>query len=45
MTDSICKLIENEDMRKAYSDASQENLDKFSKETILNNWKNLIETI
>lgn len=45
MSDSMCKLIENEDMRKAYSDASQENLDKFSKETILHNWKNLIETI
>ena len=45
MSDSICKLIENADIRKAFSDASQENLDKFSKETILHNWKNLIETI
>lgn len=45
MSDAVCRLIENDNMRKAFSDASQENLEKFSKETILNKWKNLIETI
>lgn len=45
MADDICVLIEDDELRSRMSDNSQNNLDKFSKETILNMWKNLIKTL
>ncbi len=45
MANAICTLIENDEKRRAFSVASQENLEKFSKATILEKWKNLIEAI
>lgn len=45
MARAMCALIEDNEMREAFSVASQENLDKFSKKTILTNWKQLIEKI
>ncbi len=45
MARAMCTLIEDDKMREAFSAASQENLDKFSKKTILTNWKQLIEKI
>lgn len=40
---AICQLIENPDLRMKMSCRSQENIEKFSKEKILEQWKQLIE--
>lgn len=42
---AICSLIENKDLRVTMSDKSQENIDKFSKETIFGQWCDLIESL
>ena len=45
MGEAICCLIEDAEFRLRMSQKSQENLEKFSKETILNQWIELIENI
>ena len=43
MAESICKLIENEELRKSMSEKTYENLGEFSKKEILAKWIELIE--
>lgn len=45
MTEKINYLIKNENIREKFSDRSKENLDKFKKDKIINQWLNLIENI
>lgn len=45
MADAICRLIEDQTLRLSMSDRSQETLDKFSKSTIVGQWKNLIDSL
>lgn len=45
MTNAICSLIENRQLRCDMAQKSQENLDTFSKETILRQWRSLIEEL
>lgn len=45
MGEAISRLIENEAERQNMSDKSQENIDKFSKQTILRQWIELIQNI
>lgn len=45
MSNAICSIIEDDDMRIRMSDKSQENIDKFSKKTIINKWMSLIEEL
>ena len=40
----MCRLIEDEALRRSMSDRSQEDLDRFSKETILSQWFSLLES-
>ena len=41
--DAMCTLIENDALRCKLAKRSHENLDKFSKQTILQQWRDLIE--
>ena len=43
MTDKICKLIENEELRISFSKNSMKDTEKFSKNKILKQWIHLIE--
>ncbi len=43
--EAMCRLIEDENLRQRMSERSQENLDKFSKKKILNQWRELLDTI
>ncbi len=43
--EAICSLIEDNESRAQMSEKSQENLDKFSKQSILNQWIKLIESL
>lgn len=43
MAEKICELIEDDSLRKKFSDSWSLNLDKFKKEKILNEWLKLIE--
>ncbi len=45
MGEAMCQLIEDDNLRKSMSESSQENLNTFSKDVILSQWKNLIETV
>lgn len=45
MIDTINKFIEDENLRTTYSSNSMINFNKFSKKTILQQWKNLIDEI
>lgn len=45
MGDSICELIEKPERRVSMSERSQENLKCFSKEMILEQWKELIDSL
>lgn len=45
MGNAIVKLIENDEIRHDMSEKSQENINKFSKQTILNSWSELIENL
>lgn len=45
MIEKIDYLIKNENVRKKFSDKSKENLDKFEKNKIINQWIELIENI
>lgn len=45
MAQKILTLIENEELRKKFSKNSRGNLEKFEKTKIINQWKNLIETL
>lgn len=45
MADAICHLIENDSLRQEMAERSQENLDKFSRPAILEQWKQLIENL
>ena len=40
---AMCRVIEDDALRQSMSDRSQENLDRFSKETILQQWLALLE--
>lgn len=43
MSEKICKLIENPELRQRFSDNAYGNIDKFKKETIVAKWINLID--
>ena len=45
MSEKICKLIENEELRISFSKKSMNDTEKFSKEKILQQWIHLIEKI
>lgn len=45
MAEMICKLIEDNKCRAHMAERSQENLEQFSKQTILNQWKEIIESL
>lgn len=45
MSCKICNLIENPELRQKFSDNAQGNLDKFSKEKIMKQWCDLIESV
>lgn len=45
MADKICQLIENNDLRKKFSDNSRLDLEKFSSERIIEQWNELIKTV
>ena len=45
MCNSICELIENAHLRQEMSNRSQENLDKFSKQSIVKQWRELIDSL
>ncbi len=42
---AICRLIEDDGLRQSMSDHSQDNLDKFSKQSIVNQWRALIDSL
>ena len=43
MSEGICKLIENEELRVSFSKNSMKDTEKFSKDKILKQWIHLIE--
>ena len=43
MSDKVCKLIEDEELRGRFSENSLNDTEKFSKERILQQWIDLIE--
>ena len=43
MSNKICELIENEELRESFSRNSMNDTEKFNKETILQQWVDLIE--
>lgn len=45
MSDKIIELIEKKDLRKSFSNNSQENLYKFQKDTIAEKWYKLIDSL
>lgn len=45
MADKICELIENPELRQKLSDNAHGNLDKFSKEKIIKQWCDLIDSL
>lgn len=45
MSDGICRLIEDKELRLQMAKRSQENLEKFSKNTILNQWMALVDEL
>ena len=45
MAEKICKLIENKEIRKSFSNNSKEGLGLFSKELILEKWNSLLNSI
>lgn len=45
MAEKICKLIENKEIRKSFSNNSKEGLGMFSKELILEKWDSLLNSI
>ncbi len=45
MAEAVCSLIESRELRQKMSDKSENNIEKFSKETIKNRWKALIEEL
>ncbi len=45
MARAMCRLIEDADLRMTMSDNSQNNIDTFSKDTILGQWRELIDNI
>lgn len=45
LAEKICKLIENEEIRKSFSNNSKEGLGLFSKELILEKWISLLNSI
>ena len=45
MAEKICELIENPELRQKMSDNSYIDIDKFSEEKIMNQWKNVLEDL
>lgn len=45
MSDAICRLIEDDELRSSMSECSQQNLDRFSKQSIVNQWRTLIDSL
>ena len=43
MAEKICNLIEDFDLRKSFSSHAKDNLEKFGKNKIINQWVDLIE--
>ena len=45
MSNKICDLIENDDLRQNFSDNSFNNIEKFNKNHILKKWVEIIENL
>ena len=45
MSEKICELIENDNLRKDFSDDSKDRMELFSEEQILEKWKLLLDII
>lgn len=45
MADKICELIENPELRQKFSNNAHENIDKFNKEKIIKQWRDLIDSL
>ena len=45
MSEKLLELMENDDLRQSFSEHAKDNMDKFDKNKILNQWIELIETI
>lgn len=45
MANKICELIENPELRQKFSDNAHGNIDKFSKEKIIKQWCDLIDSL
>lgn len=43
MAEKICELIENLELRKSFFECSQNNIFKFQKDKVINNWREIIE--
>lgn len=45
LADAMCRLIEEDGLRQEMSRHSQENISKFDKETIVNRWRGLLDSL
>ena len=45
MSEKLLELMKNDDLRQSFSEHAKDNMDKFDKNKILNQWIELIETI
>ena len=45
LADGICKLIEDEELRKQYGRAARNNILRFSREKVMHQWEDLFETM
>ena len=45
MAERICQLIENNDLRKRFSDNAKLDLEKFSSDRIIEQWNDLIKDV
>lgn len=45
LADGLCRLIEDEELRKQYGRQARENIKRFSKEAVMKQWEQLFETL
>ena len=45
MSEKLLELMKNDDLRQSFSEHAKDNMDKFDKNKILNQWIYLIEEI
>lgn len=45
LADGLCRLIEDEGLRKQYGRQARENIKRFSKEAVMKQWEQLFETL